>query len=370
MRPTTEDVLTSVAGHGIPGAMGRWPDEPLDASGWSSLTSRVRAQRLSGLLVESIASGSLPTTPTQAEAAAEAHFHAACDSLRLESGLLGVVETLQAAGVQARVLKGSAVAHLDYPDPAQRLFGDIDLIVRSEQFDDAVAVLSENGNHRRYPQPRAGFDRRFSKGTSFRTADRLEIDLHRTFVMGPYGLRVDLDEVWRTESRFELAGRSLSALDNEVRFVHACFHAALGDVVPRLVPQRDVVQMLLSNRVDVARVRSIAQHWQAEPVVARAVAYAWQTLRIADVTALSSWAHRYVPSDRAQRELAVYTDLNGSYAAKSLAAIRALPSVRDKAAFALCLTFPERAYVTGRHSGPRDRWQRGLRALALRRQRA
>ena len=50
--------------------------------------------------------------------------------VQLERVLLETVAELDALGAEFRVLKGTAVAHLDYPDPSWRGFGDIDLLVR------------------------------------------------------------------------------------------------------------------------------------------------------------------------------------------------------------------------------------------------
>ena len=107
--------------------------------------------------------------------------------------------------------------------------------MRSEQFDDAVAALARAGHHRRFPQPRPGFDRRFSKGTSFVTDEGTEIDLHRTFAMGPFGLTMKLDDLWARASTFRVGGVDLHALGREERFLHTCFHASLGDNPPRLL---------------------------------------------------------------------------------------------------------------------------------------
>ena len=52
---------------------------------------------------------------------------------------------LRRSGLDHRALKGAAVAHLDYPDPALRSFIDVDLLVRAEEWDDAIQVLREAG---------------------------------------------------------------------------------------------------------------------------------------------------------------------------------------------------------------------------------
>lgn len=351
-----------LASFGLAGTLHDCPQEPLDEATWTSLTRVVRQQRLTGMLTSAITAGAWPATPEQWEEALDFHVDATFGVLQLEWALLAVVEELAAAGVEARVLKGSAVAHLDYPRPHERIFGDVDLLVRGDDFDAAVATLTAAGYVRRFPQPRPGFDRRFSKGTSFAMPNGLELDLHRTFVMGPFGLLVDLEDVWTGHSEFQLAGSRLRGLSDEVRFLHACFHAALGDVEPRLVPQRDVVQMLLSGKLDVELVRTLMRRWQAEPVVARAVALSWETLAVADVVALSAWAQHYTPTREQDAFLSVYRDPRGSYAAKELLALRTIRGLRDKSAFLHALLFPERQYLTGRHSHRSQRLRRAWTA--------
>lgn len=356
-------LAAKVAAYGIPGTLHDFPPKPLGGHAWSSLLSAVRRQRLTGMLVGALEAQVWPATEQQAAAALDAHLDATGGVLQLEWVLLRMLHELRAAGVEARVLKGSAVAHLDYPRPHERLFGDVDLLVRAEEFDVAVAALCAAGYRRRFPQPRPGFDRRFSKGTSFLTPGGFELDLHRTFVMGPYGLLVDLDDVWSDADSFSLGGQQIQALAAEARFLHACFHAALGDIVPRLVPQRDVVQMLLSDRLDMTTVRSLMHRWNAEAVVARAVSLSWETLAVADEVALSAWAKRFTPSEREARYLSVYTDPRGSYAAKELVALGAIPRWRDRASFLHALLLPNPGYVQGRHAGRIERLRQACRSV-------
>jgi hypothetical protein len=344
------------------------PDAPLTDDVWADLLARSCSQRLTGFLARAVCDGALPTRPDQAAQAAAAHREAMATVLLLERLLLDTADLLTAAGIAVRVLKGSSVAHLDYPELELRSFGDVDLLVRSEQFDDAVAALAQAGHRRRFPQPRPGFDRRFSKGTSFVTADGTEIDLHRTFAMGPFGLTMKLGDLWTRASKFRVGGVELCALGPEERFLHTCFHASLGDNPPRLLALRDLAQVLLGNRLDLHLVRALAASWRADAVVARAVDLTWQTFRLdVAVSPLAGWATAYRPDHRERRALSAYTDPNGGYSARSAAALRAVPGVRDKAAFVRALAFPTRDYLDRRHRGPVDRWRYGATAI-LRRQ--
>jgi hypothetical protein len=216
---------------------------------------------------------------------------------------------------------------------------------------------------------RAGFDRRFGKGASFKGPTGRELDVHRTFVMGPYGLMLDLQEVWASSDRFELAGRSFETLDVEQRFLHACYHAAVGNARTRLGPLRDLVGMLQRSdqAVDVERARALSDRWQSTAVVARAVQLAWDVFALAE-TPLARWAREFSPTPRDQRALRTYLDLDMGYAARCYAALRAIPGLRAKAAFASALAFPDPSYGAGRHQGHRRRWQGAVRqVIALRR---
>lgn len=353
-------VARGVAAHGLAGTMLDFPPGPLDTAEFAELLLQVRMQRLSGLLWLAIVDGALPVTNDQAERAEWLHVQALSGTLLLERLLIQTVDCLESAGVPVRVLKGSAVAHLDYPDPTMRTFGDVDVLVPGEWFDAAVDCLDRQGHTRLHPQPRPGFDRRFSKGTSFRTTDGLEVDLHRTFTMGPFGIRLDLGQLWETSAEFSLAGRRMEALSQEERLLHACYHAVLGEMRPRLMPLRDVAQIALTHELDLVRWHALIRSSGAEAVVARAVRFAWSEFDIADVLAISAWAHAYRTDPRQAADLAAYGK-GSSYSSKSVATLRALPSMSQRASFLYALLVPTQSYIDQRHNGRLDRLRTGWR---------
>jgi hypothetical protein len=331
----------AVAAHGLEGRTLALPTAPVGPPAWAHLMAVARHERITGLLLNAVLAGDLAVTPDQAEEAKLAHRASMATALMLEATLIETAATLGEAGIDLRVLKGPAVAHLDYPDPALRSFGDIDLLVRSSQFDDAVAALVSAAHRRKFPEPRPGFDRRFSKGSCLVHPGGYEIDIHRTLAMGPYGLGLKVDDLWRRSSAFELAGLRFDALGPAERFLHACFHAVLGDNPPRLASLRDVAQMHLARPLDVDVVRRLSSSWGADAVVARAVTSAGGE-----------------PGRRDRRSLSVYSDVSANYAAKSWAAVRAIPEVRDKAAFVFALALPKRRYLDQRRERPLRRWVR------------
>ncbi|MST34077.1 hypothetical protein GHK86_15275, partial [Acidimicrobiaceae bacterium USS-CC1] len=229
--------LATVARHGLAGA----PDPelgPVEATAWTRLVQEATNQRLTGLLVAMVLDGSLDPTDAQEASLVEAHRNALARDLLVERTVLWAVGCLDASGVDHRVLKGTATAHLDYDDPGLRSFVDADLLVRADQWDRAVAALEEGGARRESREPRRGWDRQFAKCVTLTTPDRYEIDLHRTFVFGPLGFTVRLPDLWAGCEEFALGGRRVRALDREARWLHACFTAAAADVPARLVSLR------------------------------------------------------------------------------------------------------------------------------------
>jgi hypothetical protein len=339
-------ILRALAAYGLDGSAHRLPATEIDDATFRLLMSSVHVAKLSGLLSAAVANGDFPVTQEQRRKIAEAHVTAMSHALQLERLLLSLVETLEAAGIETRVLKGSSVAQLDYEDASLRPFVDVDLLVRTEDFDRSVEALEASGVERIWRTPRPGFDRRFGKGATLHSPLGYEVDLHRTFAQGPFGLTVDLEDLWRDGRVIEVGGRKLTALSDEMRLLHAAIHATIGHTlnVPYL-PSRDIAEMLLFGTVDVAATREIAARWQLEALLAEGVRSAWELLAIADVTALSAWAEGFRPSELDERRRAVYRQGGASYTAKSLAALGALPRFRDRVAMATSLAFPSRQFL-------------------------
>jgi hypothetical protein len=359
-RTAISAIVSAVAAQGLTATATMLPREPLDEDEWSTLISHVRSERLEGHLARAVTDGSLPTWADQAEEASALHIRAMGLALTLESTLLAAADELEAAKIDFRVLKGPASAHLDYPDPSLRAFGDVDLLVRGEQFDAAVRVLTSGGFRRRTPEPRPGFDRRFGKGAVLVDPDGYEIDLHRTFAAGPFGISVDLDSVWRRAVPFAIGGHGLRALGTEERFLNACYHVVLGDVPPKLSPQRDIAQMLQARSLDFERIRALSVAWRGEVVVARALCLVWTTFELGDANAVSAWAKGYQPTRRELRALAACTGEHSSYVTKSLAGLRAVRGVRRKAAYLWALAVPTRRYLRERGTTVGARWRHGV----------
>jgi hypothetical protein len=335
---TTRSIVQGVAAHGLPGhegpqLPGRGGSGPLGPGPWSSLIHVVQAQRLVGFLHAAVEAGALPVTDDQRREVEDLHLSWCGRVLRLERILLDVAAELERAEIRFLVLKGSASAHLVHRDPALRLFGDNDLLFRSESFSAALTVLQGLGYRRGVSTTDAMFDRRFGKGVTLRGPAGDEIDAHRTLVFGTFGFAIDLDELFDSAVPLELGGRQLRALGPETRLLHACYHAALGDPVPRFSSVRDVAEMLIRGPHDPSRVLELAERWQARAVVARAVALCQEHLRVEVDGPLVDELADYQPTPRERRAIDSYVGPERGFAAKVTTSLPYLDRTTDKVAF-------------------------------------
>lgn len=244
-------------------------DEAIVENGWATLMSTAISERVVPVLARAALEGIVPVSPEQRERIDDLWADRMRHCLRLEARLLWLAGEMANRGVELRVLKGPAAAHLDHHRPADRQFGDVDVLVRGDEMAVLAAVLVDDGFVRRYPEPYRGFDRRFTKSVSFR-AD-VEIDVHRTIAEGPLGHRIPVDDLWLEPRGFAVAGSGLLAMGDEARFVHACLHAHLGPPPMRLSTMSDIAGRLAAGALDPTSVWDVADRWRIRPVVEGAV---------------------------------------------------------------------------------------------------
>jgi hypothetical protein len=354
-------LLASAVAFGLPGAPDLGLDDPLDDGGFGVLLAAATDQRALGLLDAATACGALPVTASQRDDLGRAHDQALGGDLLLERLLVRTAVALRDTGIELRVLKGAALAHTVYPDPALRSFGDIDLLVRAHDYDHAVSLLVDAGGAPRFAEPRPGFTRRFGKGVCVESPEGFEIDVHCSLVLGPFGLALDTDDLFTEPLHFELGGTSLPALPPVPRFLHACVHAAIGAPSPRLMPLRDVAQLLLTTDLDTAAVLDVARRWRCRVVVQRAVTAALGTLGIEHHGELADWARAYEPDAFERRALRAYVSSSRSYALQAFATMQALPNTVERVAYLRALALPRRDYVRAREGGYLRRLRRSMR---------
>lgn len=295
------DLLRTVAASDLDStALTDWPDRPLDDDAWAAFGRAVDAQRVWSLVAHAIERGRLPATDAQRADAIAKDELAVLGCLHLDRVLVQVCRTFRREGVEARLFKGAASALLAYPEPGQRTYSDVDLLVPGAQFSGAVAALEALGGRRQNPDPRSGFTASLGKSASFTMPGGWEVDLHRSPQGGPFGAAVRTEELFASSTLVPVGGDVIEALSLEHLFITACYHGVLPRDVRRLVPLLDVARMLAGGRFDEALVQETAARWQGSIVVAEAVQQATDLFGLGRTNDIQQWAAAYRPSRREQ----------------------------------------------------------------------
>jgi hypothetical protein len=344
--------------------------DPVDVRdrAWAPVGTALTRHRLTGLAVAAATDGRLVVTDDQRSDLLERHRGAMFAALAIERKVVRVTDRLGRAGIRPVVLKGPALAHTVYPDPAWRAFGDLDLLVRTSDWRRTCEVLAEAGYRRGLPEPHAGFDERFGKAAVHRNGDGIELDLHRTLVLGPFGLWLDPDELFDHAALFTLGGRTLLRLDDVDRLIHACLHASLGTRSDQLWTVRDVAQCALAPGLDWAALEERSRRWRVGAVVGHALRSATELLEVRLPEESRALAEYRAPRSE-RRALETFLTDRRDRGGTATSTLRAIPGVRAKAAYIRALVFPDREFLRARSPDGSyvRRWRRPLRWLTPRR---
>jgi hypothetical protein len=337
---------------------------------WPSLLTHITAERLSGIAWAAADAGVLALDDTQVEDLRALHLQDMTWTLALERALLDIA---RAAEEQCEIilLKGPALAHRFYPDPSWRAFSDIDLLVRTGEWRRACALLERRGFRRERPEPRPGFDERFGKAAVHVNDQGLNVDLHRTLVLGSFGMWMQPEALFDRTVPFDVAGVPLRRLDDTALLLHACVHAALGFKDPLLMPLRDVAQIATFGAVDWEELGAWAGRWKLSAVVAHAFAEVERLLGFETPDEIAAVRSARV-GRRERRAIDAYTTerrVRGGTARSSFWAVR---GIRQKAGLLRAVLLPDQAFLEARtEAGARPsyfrRWAVPIRWLLRRR---
>lgn len=320
---------------------------PLDDAAFAELVRLVEDHRLLGGLMEGVERGAIAITDSQRELLRVRHRVWATNGLRVERLLEVVTECFERAGIESRVLKGPALAHSVYGDPAWRVFGDLDLLIAPRDLDAAVRlVVDELGGDRTIAELRPGFDREFGKEVMARV-DGLELDLHRTLVSGPFGLTIDLENLASNPGEVVVGGRRYATLSPVARYLHACYNLALGDQPPRLGGLRDLLLVDRLGDVTPDAVIETARRWQGTAVVNRAATLVRDLASERQDSTILEELSRLTPPPRERAALHTYLSSTASYR-RQVASLLVIPGVRARGRYLWPLLSPSRDYLVSR----------------------
>lgn len=332
-------VLRRVAALGLEQAS-RGPVPEVADDALPGLIARARQDGLVGLLDQAVAVGQVRLSESGVEAIGTAAVDVAAWCLFVERHALVVHDRLDRAGLDHRFLKGFTIAHRFEDHPALRPFADVDVLVRGEDIDAVAALLVDDGHHRVQPEWRPGYVARWGKSVTLRSGDGIEVDLHRTFASGPYGVTGDPQALWdRPAGSVGLGGDDLPCLDLPSTFVHAGVHAVTGQAA-RMASLRDIAVLAGRPDLDLDVVAEIETALGVAPCMTEAVRRAWAALGLDPSTVSARFTDRTLRR-RDRRWLDLYRR-DASFRRMAVEAVVAVPGTRAKAEYLGSLS-PRRA---------------------------
>lgn len=318
---------------------------------WPGFLTACEDHRILGLLPVALRAGTLELADYQRENLELLLRRWLSHDLVVERMAQRVGLVLSERDIDYRLLKGVVLANLVYPDPSMRVFSDVDVLVAADSFSAAASAIAEGlGATRALPELRPGFDDRFGREILLRSGE-VEIDLHRTLVDGPVGLRIPLRELFERPRSVTVGDQELRTVNAEAQFLHACISAVLGEWPPRLMVLRDVMELLRSEQASVAadpsRVLEAAARWRATSVVALALRRAESDLGVRVDHPLGDWARRFRPSRVDRLVLRTYRGRARGYTSQ-LASVIAIDGWADRSDYLRAIVRPDRAYLAAR----------------------
>lgn len=320
-----------------------------------------RSTSLEGQLLASVELGTVELTPFQWELLATRHREAMIHALRTERQLLAASRVLRGVGIRHCGLKGVALAHSVYPEPATRTFNDADLLIEPTRFGDAVEVLTACGWQRSLPEIAPGFDDRFAKDVPL-VRNGVALDLHRTLIEGPYGARIDVERMIGQARHIRVGSRPLAILCVSDLYVHAALTAGAADVPPRLVTLTDMLMLERSPEFDAGQVVYRTEQSKIGPAVARGIRVLQEILRLEARPALLGWANGWESTWDERLILKTYLRRGGGYK-RALASIPYQRNWKDRRDLARALILPSREYRVARSWSVRGHAARAVRSL-------
>lgn len=180
------------------------------------------------------------------------------------------VGALETAGIDTMLLKGGALSITRYADPGARHMNDIDLMVRSVDFEPAMALLL--ANHWVLPGTTAGRiatarRRGFIHGCAFSQGEA-EIDLHAQLSRFVWQ---DDELVWGTSQQVPWGRRTVRVLAPTLALYHTCVHGVrwshailtwIPDAMATLEQEREAIDWDLLLQL-ARQSRTVCQLWNA-----------------------------------------------------------------------------------------------------------
>ncbi|MGB8643716.1 MAG: nucleotidyltransferase family protein [Anaerolineae bacterium] len=215
---------------------------------WDGMVQAARQHGLAPLLHASLrrCAGELPAPAGVMAALWETYLRDSTTGLIAYQDLNHWADRFEREGIPFVLLKGSALAHLIYPEPSLRPFGDLDLLVHPQDAARLRPLFIQEGYAPAFEFV-PGFTSRFFAQETFwrRGANAVMIDLHvHLFVNAFYRRRMPAAWLWAQTTPVQLDGRTALTLTPTAQLFHLAAHYALHHSEERLLWLYDLALLM------------------------------------------------------------------------------------------------------------------------------
>lgn len=147
----------------------------------------------------------------------------AVQQLRAEITFKKIRELLEPLEIQVLVLKGPHLGNVAYENPSQRLYGDLDLLVKPGDFELAAEALVKNSFQ---PVVFTGFSKRVQddfKHWEYQSPQGIIVELHR-WLSGHDRYAIDMEGLFARAETFLFGETPALGLATEDLLLHLCLH--------------------------------------------------------------------------------------------------------------------------------------------------
>lgn len=200
---------------------------------WGSLLPALEAHGLAPLAFARLRAAGVSVPPPAGPTLRGMYARHALAARRRFEALARILAAFDAAGLDAIVLKGAALAHLIYPAPGLRPMGDLDLLIPADRVDPARAALAESGFRAIEPADTPTFSKHLvAVGTV--EGFPVRIELHHRLFAEDRGRMLPADP-WATRCPLPIGAYPASCLGREMMLWHLCQHLTFhADVFTRI----------------------------------------------------------------------------------------------------------------------------------------
>ncbi len=251
---------------------------PLPPEGWQAALPVLAEQRLSPFVYAQLRrTAAWRDVPPEAQAALSDTFQRfSVRAFLLDQELAAVTAALAGAGLDVLLLKGAALGRTVYASTAERPAGDLDLLIRSQQAEQARRILEDLGYRASGLYWLSRWQRRYrAELPMHRQAEdgsRVLVELHWALVEAPFYIdAIPLDGVWRhAQPAAQLPGAGVP--DPATLLIHCCAHLALHHSQDmRLFWLLDVDRLARWPALDWDAALAQAGQWRLDLAVSRIV---------------------------------------------------------------------------------------------------